>query len=176
MKHDRWLWLVVAGLGAGALALFTFGGDVVESITKQDSASSLDPVFRAKLAKMTAALRARGFQPWVYETKRSQARQAWLYASGRSRSGGIVTNVSEVGAHGRGTAADVIDGRPHPTRKGERVGWGTWSGDDGDEKAATMARAYFEAQGEEAKKLGLIWGGDWTLSGGGSDEPHVELA
>ena len=39
-----------------------------------------------------------------------------------------------------------------------------------------MAEDYFKAQGEEAERLGLVWGGRWTLSGGGTDKPHVELA
>ena len=177
--HDRWIWLgavAVAGLVAGLVAVG--GSTVKDSIDRQSSTSSLDPRFRSKLAAMVAALQARGFKPWVYETKRTPARQAWLYASGRTRPGAIVTNVLEPTGkgHGPGRAADVIDGRAHPTRSGERIGWGTWQGKPGDDKAAEMAAAYFAAQGEEAEKLGLIWGGRWTLQGGGSDKPHVELA
>jgi peptidoglycan L-alanyl-D-glutamate endopeptidase CwlK len=182
--RDRWPLYAVAGTSLFALAFLatrkvqTMVND--NSTAVQDSWNGLTPEFREKLSQLVAALKARGFKPWVYETTRSRARQDWLYASGRTRPGPIVTDVdgSYQGkrGHGSGTAADVIDGRPHPTRQGQRVGWGSWTGNPGDEKSAEMAQAYFKAQGEEAKRLGLVWGGDWTLSGGGDDRPHVQLA
>ena len=59
------------------------------------------------------------------------------------------------------------------------VGWG-----DGDATSEShkQATAYFKALGEEANKLGLEWGGDWSRSstlwaaeGIGWDPAHVEL-
>ena len=174
---SRWLWLLLAGAGTVVVGLLAFGGvKVAEGIERQSSTSELEPAFRAKLEELVRRLEAKGYKPWIYETKRTQARQAWLYASGRTRAGSKVTNVEQVGNHGRGRAADVIDGRAHPTRKGERIGWGTWSGKDGDSDAAAMADRFFDDLGADAEALGLTWGGRWTLEGGGSDKPHVELA
>lgn len=146
------------------------------STERQDGLEGLDPAFRLQLEAVLGRLEARGYAPWIYETLRTQERQSWLYASGRTREGTRVTNVETVGNHGRGMAADVIDGRPHPTRAGQRIGWGTWEGDPGDAQAAEMAEEFFAALGEEAEAEGLVWGGRWTLSGGGADQPHVELA
>tara|TARA_Y100001973_G_scaffold90807_1_gene138761 strand:+ start:1275 stop:1802 length:528 start_codon:yes stop_codon:yes gene_type:complete len=170
-------------LGAGLAALVVLfirqKGAAAVSIERQDTLEGLHPEFLPKLQQLLDRLKARGFKPWVYETHRTAARQDWLYASGRTRPGPIVTNVDgkvQTGkGHGAGKAADIIDGRAHPTRSGQRVGWGTWSGQDGDETAAEMAEDFFRALGEEAEALGLTWGGRWTLSGGGKDMPHVQL-
>ena len=171
----------LAGI-AGALLLFLLwrGGKMVsDSIERQDSLELLEPSFRKKVQKLIQVLQAQGYEPWVYETLRTAARQDWLYASGRTRPGPIVTDVDSSApmvGHGVGLAADIIDGRPHPTRSGQKVGWGSWTGDPGDAEAKLMADAFFDALGSEAKKLGLVWGGDWILSGGGSDRPHVQAA
>ena len=171
-------------LGAGLAALVVLfvrqkGADAM-STERQTSLDGLHPDFLPKLQQLLDRLKARGFKPWMYETTRTTARQDWLYASGRTRPGPIVTNVSgkarnELVGHAAGKAADIIDGRAHPSRSGQRVGWGTWSGQDGDETAAEMAEDFFRALGEEAEALGLTWGGRWTLSGGGKDMPHVQL-
>lgn len=168
---------------AGALLLFLLwrGGKMVsDSIERQDSLELLQSSFRGQVQKLIQALQAQGYEPWVYETRRTASRQNWLYASGRTRPGAIVTNVDSSGypgkGHGAGLAVDIIDGRPHPTRSGQKVGWGSWTGDAGDAEAKRMADAFFDALGSEAEKLGLVWGGDWTLAGGGSDRPHVQAA
>ena len=180
-SKPAWLWWAVGGVAAAVVAALAVGGRTVvksQSTKPIDTLEGLDPEFRSKLDQLVKALEARGYKPWIYETIRTQARQDWLYASGRTRPGPIVTDVREPTdkGHGAGKAADIIDGRPHPTRKGQRVGWGSWTGDPGDDEAAEMAADYFQAQGEEAERLGLVWGGRWTLSGGGKDEPHVQLA
>ena len=45
---------------------------------------SLWPPFREKLAKLIERMEKRGFDPVVFEARRSLARQRWLYGCGRS--------------------------------------------------------------------------------------------
>jgi len=145
--------------------------------------SRLDPTFRAQIQTLFDQLRDLGYKPEPHETWRSQARQAWLYASGRTRPGPIVTNAPagapSLTGHGSGKAIDIIDGRPHPTRSGFKIAWGSWPGPgltkrEGDETANQMGAQFFEDLGRLAKAAGLTWGGDWTLADGGNDRPHVE--
>jgi hypothetical protein len=164
----------VLAFGAVGLLLLLMRGS--GSTRRVSSLSRLDPAFREKVLLLIADLERLGYEPWVYETYRSPARQAWLYASGRTREGPIVTNVlapSPTG-HGSGKAVDIIDGRAHPSRKGFKVGWGTWSGQAGDASAEEMADRFFAALGQRGQAAGLKWGGNWTLSGGGTDRPHIE--
>jgi len=152
--------------------------DLAELVTpdKSTSLEELDPEFRSKLEALISKLEAKGYKPRINETKRSAARQAWLYASGRTRPGSIVTWVEESN-HEDGDAADVIDGRPHPDRAGQVVGWGSWEAEQGadatagDRQASSMAAEFFKAYGAEAEALGLTWGGRWSEP----DLPHVEL-
>lgn len=134
---------------------------------RDDRISVLHPTLQAKWSRIRAALEARGYVPWVFETTRTQARQSYL-----ARTDPTGRTPSTVGAHGEGRAMDVIDGRPHPSRKGWRVGWGS----DGDPEAARMASEFFRALGEEAEREGLTWGGRWTRTyGPQGDSPHIEL-
>ncbi len=147
----------------------------VTNTDRQDDLDTLDPTFRAQLETVLAELERAGYKPRVWETLRSDARQAWLYSSGRSRSGPIVTWTND-SDHESGNAADVIDGRPHPDRPGQIVGWGSWAaeyGDDataGDTEASVMAAEFFAAYGAAAERAGLTWGGRWS----DPDLPHVQ--
>src|SRR5512146_1753941 len=116
------------------------------------------PVGTRVLATLKQAdLETRGKWPglagWqMFEGYRSQARQAWLYAQGRTRPGAIVTNVRTAGNHGRGLAADIVwydlKGRPR------------WDGDE----------AMWAVLGHCVRANGLRWGGDWKMH----DTPHCE--
>jgi len=132
--------------------------------------SLLQPRFRSVLEAVLGDLRAQGFQPKVFETVRSAERQRWLYENTKS------TLTPELGKHGEGLAADVIDGRPHPTRPGQIIGWGTWNtrsdATPGDDVAKRMADDFFQAFGRAAVARGLTWGGNWASF---KDFPHVEL-
>jgi hypothetical protein len=164
----------VLALGAVGLLFFLMRGS--GSTRRVSSMSRLDPAFREKVQALISELEELGYDPWVYETYRSPARQAWLYASGRTREGPIVTNTltpSPTG-HGSGKAVDIIDGRAHPSRRGFKVGWGTWKGQEGDVSASQMADRFFVALGQRSTAAGLKWGGNWTLTGGGTDRPHIE--
>lgn len=66
----------------------------------------LYPDFRAKLRKV---LEEAPGGPWkLTEGYRSQERQTWLYAAGRTRPGPIVTWMRKPLNHGAGLAADVV--------------------------------------------------------------------
>lgn len=139
-----------------------------------DGLDGLHPTFRMALLRALEDLRQQGYEPKVYETIRIAERQRLMYDRGASK-------VSQVGPHHYGLAADIIDGRPHPSRRGQIVGWGSWHTDTtvpnrgkhraGDLQAADMARDFYEALGRAARAQGLVWGGDWRSF---VDKPHVE--
>jgi len=111
----------------------------------------LHPVVRELCNRHIAACKARGATIQVTNTLRDAEYQAYLYAQGRTRAGSIVTNMQHIGPHGFGLAYDVV-----PVVNGNAV-WG-------DNKLWAVA-------GEEGKKLGLTWGGDWKSI---VDKPHFE--
>lgn len=75
----------------------------------------LHPAFRAKLDKVIEEVSELTAHPWVIvEGFRSQDRQDWLYAQGRSRPGPVVTWIKSPRWHGVGLAADLA-----PTKGGQ---------------------------------------------------------
>lgn len=96
----------------------------------------------------------------INEGFRSQARQAWLFAQGRTRPGKIVTKAptSLTSWHGYGLAIDFIHYKkaywprvPKEDNHPENIGW------------FTEAAGVF-------KRHGCKWGGDWTRP----DRPHIQ--
>ncbi len=70
--------------------------------------SHLFPPFRTRLLALMADLERETGEPWIIEEGlRSQARQSWLYAQGRTRPGPIVTWMKTPTWHGTGLAADI---------------------------------------------------------------------
>lgn len=112
--------------------------------------------FMRRLASVLEDLIAEHSNPYVFECRRSYERQKWLYASGRSREGSILTGCDgrvKVSRHQSGMAADIIfrsesESKPFWPRKGHP-------------KWALL--------GKSADLHGLRWGGDW------GDYCHVEL-
>ena len=94
---------------------------------------------------------SRGVEVILTSTIRDDEYQGMLYAQGRTKPGQIVTNMSLTGAHGIAVAYDVV-----PVVEGKAV----WD----DNRLWTVI-------GEEGKKLGLTWGGDWKFK----DKPHFEM-
>lgn len=91
-----------------------------------------------------------GLNVLVTETYRSQARQDYLYAQGRTRAGNKVTWTRN-SRHTSGRAWDIcknVKGQEYADNK------------------------FFEKCGEIAKSLGIIWGGDWKSA----DTPHFEIS
>ena len=95
----------------------------------------------------------RGVKIIVTSTLRDQEYQSQLYAQGRTKPGQKVTEVKLIGGHGFGLAYDVAP----VTTDGKTILWND------------MAK--WRIIGEEGKKLGLKWGGDWKSI---NDKPHFE--
>ena len=69
--------------------------------------NSLHQAFRTPFERWLADVRAAGFTLLVYECRRTRARQAFLYAQGRTRPGPVVTYTLN-SAHLYGLAADMV--------------------------------------------------------------------
>jgi peptidoglycan L-alanyl-D-glutamate endopeptidase CwlK len=111
----------------------------------------LHPKLQDLCNKHIAACKARGVTLQVTNTLRDAEYQAYLYAQGRTRPGNKVTNMQLIGPHGFGLAYDIV---PVVNRKAQ------WNN-----------TALWQIAGEEGKKLGLTWGGDWKSI---VDKPHFE--
>ena len=111
----------------------------------------LHPKLQEFCNKHIERCKARGATIQVTNTLRDAEYQAYLYSLGRTRAGSIVTNMQLIGPHAFGLAYDVV-----PVVDG---------------KAQWNNTALWQIAGEEGKKLGLTWGGDWKSL---VDKPHFE--
>lgn len=93
------------------------------SVTSADrSVSHLYPPFREKLQRVLREAEESLGEPWIMsEGYRSQERQTWLYAQGRTRPGRIVTWMRTPKWHGTGLAADCL-----PKRRGYGAPYSWW--------------------------------------------------
>jgi peptidoglycan L-alanyl-D-glutamate endopeptidase CwlK len=112
--------------------------------------AALAPRFRAAVEAALAECRAAGLDAIVYEARRSNERQEWLYAQGRTRPGERVTNAKDAmhGWHFFGLAVDVI------SRSMEWDAPADW----------------WQRMGAIFERHGCDWGGRWTTP----DLPHVQ--
>lgn len=114
----------------------------------EKSLDELHPAFREKVEQLLTNLEARRAKPLVWETVRSPERAELLRKQGKSKSG----NRS---MHCHRAAVDIIHRKDF---------WGN--------------RAFFRVLGEEAEKLGLLWGGNWDEDPDTRDRfydgPHVQ--
>lgn len=124
-----------------------------KEVPRDNSLAGLAPRFRAALARAVAAMRDLGYDPMIYETTRTNARQRWLYGFGRDYDDnrGRVTNSKNVDHtwHGFGLAVDIIS-----AARGWEAPADFWA----------ALRTAVEAEG-------LCWGGDWPTM---RDLPHVQ--
>ncbi len=111
----------------------------------------LHPVVQQLCNKHIAACKARGVIIQVTNTLRDAEYQEYLYSLGRTKPGEIVTNMKQIGPHAFGLAYDIV-----PVVSG---------------KAEWDNNRLWQIAGEEGKKLGLTWGGDWKSI---VDKPHFE--
>lgn len=108
----------------------------------------LEPKTRSAVEAIIADAAAKGIRLMVFETYRSQERQAQLFSQGASQ-------LRTVGVHHYGLACDIVknvNGKP------------SWEGDFGF--LGPLARAH-----------GLVWGGDWgrpDLPHSFRDTDHVQ--
>jgi peptidoglycan L-alanyl-D-glutamate endopeptidase CwlK len=118
-------------LGGGGAVAYVYGGAPKKKGVNRDPKKLLPP-FARKLNILFNAMRARGFQPMLWEGRRSGQRAAELSTRGT----GILLSMHTLGA-----AVDIVDGSSA----------NPWKAKPG----------FWKALGEEAAKLGLTWGGDW---------------
>jgi D-alanyl-D-alanine carboxypeptidase len=118
------------------------------STSRINDLALLEPTTCAAVKAVMADAEAHGIALMVWETFRSQARQAALFAQG-------VTKLRNVGVHNFGLACDivkVVNGEP------------SWKGD-------------FSWMADFCQEHGLIWGGNWGHPDTPStfvDEYHVQ--
>jgi len=123
----------------------------VKTMMHSRKLEDLHPVVQELCRKHIDACRKRGVKILVTNKLRDSEYQEYLYSLGRSKPGNIVTNMKLIGPHGFGLAYDVV---PVVNRKA------VWD----DNKLWSII-------GEEGRKLGLTWGGNWKSI---VDKPHFE--
>lgn len=121
--------------------------------TQEKKLASLNPAFGQKVQTLIKKLKARGFRPKIFYGWRSVAVQQELVKKGRSRVRFSFHNAQKPDGTPNSYAADIID---------SRYGWSN----------SQETRNYWKAQGEEAKELRLIWGGEWKNPW---DPAHVQF-
>jgi hypothetical protein len=154
-------WKLWAGVGAGLLVLlsagtaaaaspaaifgrYSYGGKSTRRGIDRDPENLL-PGFAREIELLFKRMRARGFNPYLWEGLRTPQRAAELAAKGSG---------SKLSLHIYGGAVDIVNG--DQVEKG------------GDPWKAPAA--FWQALGEESKRLGLTWGGVWSSP----DRPHVQ--
>jgi hypothetical protein len=119
---------------------------------RQNALDLCAPKFEAAVLATLRGMQNDGFDPYVYETLRSNERAKWLHGFGRlyDDDRGIVTNATDAltGWHGFGLAADIISESKQ------------WDAPD----------SFWSALGAHAAANALAWGGFWKMK----DKPHVQ--
>ncbi|MCP3807113.1 M15 family metallopeptidase [Paenibacillus sp. Lou8.1] len=125
--------------------------------------TGLDPVFKLVLDKLIERCYARGVWVLITQGLRTYAEQDALYAQGRTKPGQVITKArGGYSNHNFGFAADFA----LLLRDGRTVSWDTLRDDDKD------SLPDWSEVVEEAKGLGLEWGGDWRTF---KDMPHLQM-
>lgn len=114
---------------------------------------SMHVTLRPKVQAVLNGLTQRGFQPKIFYGWRSVAVQLQLYNEGNSKVKFSFHNAQRPDGTPNAYAADIVD---------SRYGW----------NAQAESSGFWKALGEEAKKHGLYWGGDWSSF---RDWAHVQL-
>ncbi len=118
--------------------------------TSNRSIDALLPVAQRACRLFLDECKKAGVNIFLTETHRSQARQNWLYAQGRTRFPGAIVTWTLNSNHTTGLAWDVAVSPPKSLYD-----------------VATLNRA-----GAIARKLNIKWGGDWI---GTIDRPHFQV-
>ena len=121
--------------------------------TQDKKLQSMKPELAVRVRLVLTALVSRGFQPKIFWGWRSVEVQALLYSQGNSKVRFSFHNAQKPDGTPMSLAADIID---------SRYAWSTQAETSG----------FWKALGEEAKRQGLIWGGDWADF---RDWAHVQL-
>lgn len=111
--------------------------------------SALSPVAQRACRAFLRECEKEGLPVLITETYRSQVRQDYLYAQGRTRAGKVVTWTRN-------------------SRHTGRMAWDICKNVKGQEYADAT---FFAKCGAIAKRLGITWGGTWDTP----DKPHFEV-
>lgn len=123
---------------------YSFGGPEIRKGVDRDPYKLL-PGFARKVEYLFRALRARGYDPLLWEAYRTPERAAQLAEDGP----GIKDSLHIVGG-----AVDIVNGAQW------KAGLDPWGG----------SSDFWKAVGEEAERLGLTWGGRFRKV----DKTHVQ--
>jgi peptidoglycan hydrolase-like protein with peptidoglycan-binding domain len=148
-------WLVLTSDSPAPAATPTaaeWGGDSARW-PQEKKIQSLNPLLRPKVRNILDTLKKQGYQPKVFYGWRSVAVQLEIVKAGNSTVKFSFHNAQKSDGTPNAYAADIVD---------SRYGWA---------KAAETA-GFWKALGAEAKKQGLVWGGDWKKF---TDVAHVQL-
>jgi LysM repeat protein len=121
----------------------------------QERLARVAPVLADRGLKLVQRCREAGVRIQVDGSLRTWAQQDALYASGRTKSGKVVTNArGGQSFHNFGLAFDILllDASGKVTWDGQHPGW--------------------RIAGRAGVAVGLLWGGDWK---GFKDLPHFEI-
>jgi peptidoglycan L-alanyl-D-glutamate endopeptidase CwlK len=120
--------------------------------------SKLDSSFALRLDQLFRAMAEQGLECVMIEGLRSKERARWLWGWGR-----------KWGVPGRFRTK-----RDPASLEGHRIGMAAdvWEIDDGRVVCPPPADLFWRTLGGEAKRLGLVWGGDWKSL---NDLAHVEM-
>ena len=110
---------------------------------------ALSPVAQKACRAFLRECEKEGLPVLITETYRSQARQDYLYAQGRTRAGKVVTWTRN-------------------SRHTGRMAWDICKNVKGQEYSDAT---FFAKCGKIAKRLGITWGGTWDTP----DQPHFEV-
>ena len=149
---SSWTTLAATSTKKAPTSLAQWNGDSSQW-SQEKKLQSLKTTLRPKIDALLAALRRRDFQPKIVFAWRSVAVQQTLYEQGKSTVRFSFHNAQLANGTPNAYAADIID---------SRYAW--------TPKATTSG--FWDALGEEAKALGLYWGGDWVQF---RDWAHVQL-
>lgn len=125
------------------------------TIRDHDRLIGVHPVLISVIASVLDEMDADGHQMFVIDGVRTYARQAELYAQGRTSQGPIVT---------------YKDGVMHRSNHQQRDGFG-WAVDCGFTGPQPFdLRHPWETYGKALESRGITWGGRWSMK----DLPHAE--
>lgn len=124
-----------------------------KEVPRESRLELLAPRFRAAVEAVVADMQARGHAVRVFETLRTEERQAYLYGFGRDYDDGRgpVTRAASAlqGWHAYGLAADLVQADQTP-----------W----------IAPQAFWQDLGTIAEQHGCTWGGRWKVV----DLPHIQ--